>query len=176
MLYILCVEVLACKVRSSPDIEGFLLPRASGVHLRFSQYADDITNFVKPIPSLLALFETIALYEKGTGARLNLTRKLARMNGLALCELKGRKFLGSALVYQENWEPRLSKLDKSLCLWNAQLLSFIFRVLILNVLGLSKLLFVSRILEPPNWCSLNLLILYGPFCGALELKLLLTSP
>ena len=83
MLYILCVEVLACKVRSSPDIEGFLLPRASGIHLRFSQYGDDITNFVKPIPSLLALFETISLYEKGTGARFNLTRKLARMNRLA---------------------------------------------------------------------------------------------
>lgn len=83
MLYILCVEVLACKVRSSPDIEGFLLPRASGIHLRFSLYGDDITNFVKPIPSLLALFETILLYEKGTGARFNLTRNLARMNRLA---------------------------------------------------------------------------------------------
>ena len=88
MLYILYVEVLACKVRSSPDIEGFLLPRASGVHFSLSQYADDITNFVKPIPSLLALFETISLYEKGTGARLNLTGKLARMNRLALRELK----------------------------------------------------------------------------------------
>ena len=98
MLYILCVEVLACKVRSSPDIEGFLLPRASGIHLRFSQYADDIINFVKPIPSLLALFETISLYEKGTGARLNLTRKLARMNCLALRELKRGRFLGCVLV------------------------------------------------------------------------------
>lgn len=54
---------------------------------------------------------------------------------------------GTVLVYQENWEPWLSKLDKSLCLWNAQSPSFIFRVFILNVLGLSKLLFVSRILE-----------------------------
>ena len=93
MLYILCVEVLACKVRSSPDIKGFLFPRASGIHLRFSQYADDITNFLKPIPSLLALFEIISLYEKGTGARLNLTRKLARMNCLALRELKRGRFL-----------------------------------------------------------------------------------
>ena len=26
MLYVLCVEVLACKIRNSPSIEGFLLP------------------------------------------------------------------------------------------------------------------------------------------------------
>ena len=30
MLYILCVEVLACKVRDSPEIDGFLLPGAGG--------------------------------------------------------------------------------------------------------------------------------------------------
>ena len=68
---------------------------------------------------------------------------------------------GTVLVYQENWEPRLSKLDKSLCLWNAQSLSFIFRVFILNVLGLSKLLFVSRILEPPKWVLSKFISLVG---------------
>ena len=26
LLYILCVETLACKIRNNPDIEGFLLP------------------------------------------------------------------------------------------------------------------------------------------------------
>ena len=30
MLYIPCVEVLACKIRNSPQIEGFLLPGARG--------------------------------------------------------------------------------------------------------------------------------------------------
>ena len=28
MLYVLCVEVLACKIRASPDVRGFLLPGA----------------------------------------------------------------------------------------------------------------------------------------------------
>ena len=31
MLYVLCVDVLACRIRDSPAIEGFLLPGAGGV-------------------------------------------------------------------------------------------------------------------------------------------------
>ena len=47
MLYILCVEVLACKIRDSSDIIGFSLPGADGRHFKVGQYADDTTRFVK---------------------------------------------------------------------------------------------------------------------------------
>ena len=47
MLYILCVEVLACKISDSSDIIGFSLPGADGRHFKVGQYADDTTRFVK---------------------------------------------------------------------------------------------------------------------------------
>ena len=52
---------------------------------------------------------------------------------------------------RDNWEPHLSKLDKSLSLWKSQSLSLIGKVLIVNILGLSKLLCVSCVLVPPRW-------------------------
>ena len=61
MLYIMCVEVLGCKIRSSSHIEGFLPPEPGGVQLRLSQYADDTTVFVKIMSSLYALLKTISL-------------------------------------------------------------------------------------------------------------------
>ena len=52
---------------------------------------------------------------------------------------------------RDNWEPRLSKLDQCVSRWKNRSLSLIGKVLILNILGFSKLLFVSAILFPPQW-------------------------
>lgn len=46
MLYIICVEVLARKIRDSSDIIGFSLPGADGRQFKVGQYADDTTSFV----------------------------------------------------------------------------------------------------------------------------------
>ena len=52
---------------------------------------------------------------------------------------------------RDNWEPRLSKPDQFVSRWKNRSLSLIGKVLILNNLGFSKLLFVSAILSPPQW-------------------------
>ena len=54
MLYVLCVEVLACKIRAANDIAGFLLPGAGGLQFKVCQYADT-TAFVKNEKSLFSL-------------------------------------------------------------------------------------------------------------------------
>lgn len=164
MLYVLCVEALACKIRDSPEIEGFLLPGARGLQFKVSQYADDTTAFVKDEKSLVALFETISVFEKGSGAKLNKAKTEALWLGawknrsdepLGLSWVKYTKilgiFFGSVNVERDVWEPRLSKLDKCVSRWKNRSLSLIGKVLILNILGLSKLLFVSSILSPPRW-------------------------
>ena len=63
MLYVLCVEVLACKIRASREIEGFLLPGAGGLQFKVTQYADDTTAFVKNERSLFKLFDIISDFE-----------------------------------------------------------------------------------------------------------------
>lgn len=59
MLYILCVEVLPCKIRSTSSIKGFLLPGCGGKQFKVSQYADDTTPFVKNEKSLNSLLNVI---------------------------------------------------------------------------------------------------------------------
>ena len=89
MLYVLCVEVLACTIRNSCQIEGFLLPGAAGAQFKVSQYADDTTVFVMDESSLIYLFKAISLYEEGSGA------------GLKICKTKA--------MWLGNWKDRCDK-------------------------------------------------------------------
>ena len=58
---------------------------------------------------------------------------------------------GTNNIECDNWEPRISKLDKCLSGWKKRSLSLIGKVLVLNILGLSKLLFFASVLAPPRW-------------------------
>ena len=164
MLYVLCVEVLACKIRNTPEIEGFLLPGARGERFKVSQYADDTTGYLKNFRSLQCLFEVISLYERGTGARLNVSKSEAMWLGawrdrgdtpLGLSWVRKMKilgvFFGTINVDRDNWEPRLSKLDRCLNMWKSRSLSMIGKAWIINILAISKLLYVASILVPPDW-------------------------
>ena len=66
-------------------------------------------------------------------------------------------------VERDNWEPRLSKLDQCVSRWKNRSLSLIGKVLILNILGFSKLLFVSAILSPPQWVYDRINLIIWPF-------------
>ena len=164
MLYILCVEVLAAKIRNNPEIEGFLLPGARGKYFKVGQYADDTTGFLKDLRSLRVLLDVVSLYEKGSGAKLNRSKSEAMWVGswkaredqpFGLTWVKKMKILGVVFgvidVQRDNWEPKLSKLDKMLTLWKSRSLSMIGKSLIINVLGVSKLLYLARVLITPRW-------------------------
>ena len=79
-------------------------------------------------------------------------------------------FFGTVDVERYNWEPRLSKLGKTLSRWKSRSLSFIGKVLILNILALSKLLYVSRVLVPPKWVYSKLNSLIWPFLWRARLE------
>ena len=141
-----------------------------------SIYADDTTAFVKDERSLHALFNIIADFERGSGAKLNRAKTEALWLGawkerpdepLVLSRVKKTKILetvfGSLNVECDNWEPRLSKLDQCVSRWKNRSLSFIGKVLILNILGLSKLLFVSSIFAPPWWVDDRINRIIWPF-------------
>ena len=77
MLYILCVEVLAAKMKNTPEIDGFLLPGARGKRFKVGQYADDATGYLRSLRSLHSLFEVISVYERDSGAKLNRSKSEA---------------------------------------------------------------------------------------------------
>ena len=148
LLYVLCVEVLASLIRRSPEIEGFLLPGAGGLQARARLYADDVFAVFKNLKSLKTLFSSIELYEKGTGAKLNMSKTEAMWLGawrfrsdepLGLTWVKKMKvlgvFFGTIPVELDNWMPKINKLEKALNLWRARSLSLKGKALIINVLG-----------------------------------------
>ena len=164
LLYVLCVEVLACKIHATCDMKGFLLPGAGRLQFKVSQYVDDTTVFVKDESSLFALFKLISIFESSSGAKLNRSKTEAlwlsawrdrQDEPLGLTWVKKTKILGmyfgTSNVERDNWETRISKLDKCLFGWKTRALSLIGKVLILNILGLSKLFFAASVLTPPRW-------------------------
>ena len=92
------------------------------------QYADDTTTFVRNIPLLTELFNLVPLYERGSEARLNSSKTEAMWLGawrsrvdelLGLLKwVKKMKVLGVWFgvvpVEQDNWLPKITKLEKSI--------------------------------------------------------------
>ena len=72
-------------------------------------------------------------------------------------------FFGTVPVYHDNWKPKLTEVEKSLHLWKARSLSLVGKSLIVNVLGLSKLLYLARTLIMPNWVLSRVHQLIWPF-------------
>lgn len=176
LLYVICVEALACLIRDSTEIEGFLLPGAKGKRAKMRLYADDTTVILKDFPSLVNLFKVISIYEARSGAKLNMSKTEAMWLGawrdrsdepLGLSWVQKVKILwvtfGTVPVEQDNWQPKLNKLEKSLNLWKLRSLSLIGKSLVVNILGLSKLLYLARTLIMPNWVLSRINQLVWPF-------------
>ena len=58
---------------------------------------------------------------------------------------------GTTLVEQDNWLPKLSKLENNLNLWKSRSLSLIGKSFIINIVGASKFWFLAKILTVPQW-------------------------
>ena len=164
LLYVLCIEVLANLIRGSPRIKGDLLPGTGGLQAKVRLYTDDTALFLKDSLSLASLFELIDLFEKGTGAKLNRSKTEAMWLGAwkfcndephGLTWVRKMKILGIVFgvvdTEQDNWQPKLNKLEKSLSLWKSRSLSLLGKALVVNVLGLSKLIYLARVLVLPAW-------------------------
>ena len=175
LLYVLCVEVLASQIRASPFITGFLLP-GSGTFFRVRQYADDTTTFVKNLPSLVQLFNLVAIYERGSGAKLNRSKTEAMWLGawrsrvdepLGLTWVKKMKVLGVWFgvipVEQDNWVSKVGKLEKAVNLWKSRSLSLVGKCMVVNVIGLSKFYYLVRVLLVPEWVIRRVNQIIWPF-------------
>ena len=82
-LYVVIAEVLKQVLASNPNIEGCVV---SGIETVLSQFADDTNALLMSERSIFALFESLALYEKGSGAKVN----TSKTKGLWLGSNRGR--------------------------------------------------------------------------------------
>ena len=165
LLYVLVAEVLACNIRANPCITGLSLPGSSQPLSPISQYADDTSLVLSSDASIKASFETYALFERGSGSKLNLSKSKGLWFGtwkhradppvaLDWSSLK-LKVLGVYIslgnLEEENWRPRITAVENVLKSWRQRALSFRGRALVINALALSRVWYVASLVHMPNW-------------------------
>ena len=119
--------------------------------------ADDTTAFLKELQSV-----SVYVYERGTGAKLNLSKtdqmwlwawRSRSDEPLGLKWVRKMKilgvFFGTVSTEEDNWKPKIEKLEKSLNLWKSRSLFLSGKALIINTIGLSKLVYLARVLTLP---------------------------
>lgn len=165
LLYVLVSEVLAANIRANPRVIGLSLPNSPDPLSPISQYADDTSLVVCSDDSIHACFETYALFEKGSGAKLNQSKS----KGLWLGSWSGRQdppvdldwssvklkvlgvFLGPGDLEEDNWRPRITAVENVLASWKQRILSYRGRALVINALALSRVWYVASLVHMPTW-------------------------
>lgn len=173
--YVLYAEVLACAIRANPPISGLTLPGCSTPLQVISQYADDTSLVVTSDQSIVEVFRSYAVFERGSGSKLNLGESkglwLGSWNGPTDAPLHlswtfdKLKVLGGVIgpgnVEEDNWRPRIVAVENVLQSWKAQTLSYQGRALFVKALALSHIWYMASIFGVPAWVvrELNILVI-----------------
>ena len=70
---------------------------------------------------------------------------------------------GLVNVDPDNWLPRIFKLESHINLWKCRSLSFVRKVLVINILRASKFWFLAKVLPTPEWVVSRFKKLVFPF-------------
>jgi len=159
------MEVLAVNIRAHPAIKGLVLTRTSVPLPVLSLYADDTSVISSSDAATVAVFDTYALFEAGTGAKLN----MEKYKGLWLGAWRDRvdapvpiewssselKVLGVVIangnVDTANWRPRIEAVENCLSSWRSRSLSYSGKALVIIALALSRIWYVASLVHMPPW-------------------------
>lgn len=125
MLYVLCLEPFAIKIREDEQISGVKLPGNCN-SIKLSLYADDSLAVCTRDESVKRVLHWCSLYGRASGAKLNIQKtkgifmgkwksRSDHPFGISLvdnCKLLGIKF-GNNITYDDIWQPILSKFIKT---------------------------------------------------------------
>ena len=71
LLFVLAVEILACKLRNDREVVGI---EVNGVELKLSQYADDTMIFVRDVRSADRALSLLGEFGGLSGLKLNMSK------------------------------------------------------------------------------------------------------
>ena len=164
ILFIIAMELLVQSIGRSNDIKGIYIQGNEEVKL--TQYADDTTAILADVESVSNLFELLSLFEKCSGLKINQAKSEMLWLGSmrhrrdAVCNLQisddpvyalGVHFTyNTELSYKKNFFDKLGSLKKTLSVWSQRDLSIYGRINIVKTLALSKLVFISSVMETPK--------------------------
>ena len=164
-LFIICIEILALKLRSDPKIEGFKMGNLQ--HL-LEIYADDLTVFLQPYSqNLRNTIEALTIFFRLSGLKISVKKTTAVWFGkehnsnIKLCpdlnlnwsknfKLLGIDFDSNLEHMQDNFIDKVKKIEKMLFSWSYRYLTPLGKVTIVKTLGLSKVSHVALVIPNPN--------------------------
>ena len=153
LLFILCAEIMSNRIRKNDSIKG--LEVGEKLH-KIKQFADDCTCFLKDIPSIYNLIETIKGFSLCSGLRLNTEKSVILFLGpwrykhinilnMAI-ERDTIKALGVHIgrnkekLQEKNFVDKLPKIKGHLHIYSCRNISLCGRILITKTFGISKII------------------------------------
>ncbi len=195
LLYSLVSEPLGLAIKQKEEIIGIKIEENNAEGKVF-QYADDTTIIVKGKDSVSEVMNVVKEFCKGSGSKINEEKTVYMRFGKAVVlmdcfnfkEVEQIKILGILMgknerkVRDEMWEELVTDIERRLHFWKLRTINLKGKVLILNVLMVSKLWYVLYVSEMPLWtekrlkkCFLDFLwegkparIVYNTILGAVE--------
>ena len=162
-LFVLAVELLACKIRQDKEIQGI---KVLGKELKLSQFADDTTLLNRNCNSVKQAIAVLDNFGDISGLKLNPSKTKALWLG-SWRHRKDKPFgfqwpekpirvLGTFISYNEkeneksNFTLKLQKLKTIFDVWNCRNLTLFGRCLITKSLGISQLVHTISSLDVPR--------------------------
>ena len=165
LLYVLCIEILAVNIRTSPNVTGVYLPDSIEQY-KCSGYADDTTIAVTTDESIEEVFNIYDTFEEASGAKLNRGKSKGMWLGawksrndtpFGLSWVKELPLLGATFSVGDytipTWEKPVAKLESRLSAWSGRSLSLQGKTTIINVLALSQIWHLCHVFAIPAWAS-----------------------
>ena len=161
VLFVLAVEILAISIKRQQNIRGIEI---SGIEVKLSLYADDMTLMLKDKHSGVEALRTINEFSKASGLHLNANKCHAMWLGKekgrkdpigeveAVRELKilGVWFSACNNCVEINTEPMIKKIESITNTWNQRSISIKGRITIAKTLIACQLVYISACIEFPK--------------------------
>ena len=159
-LFIICVEILAIKIRGDSQVKGF---KIGNFEQKLDFYADDLTAYLDGSKtSLENIIEILDRFRRISGLKINLSKCKAvwigrnRFSNNKICDnlnliwtnkfrLLGIDFDSDLAKMDTNFENKLAEIGKLFKSWTFRHLSPFGRITIIKSLALSKLSHVAMV-------------------------------
>jgi hypothetical protein len=168
-LFILCVELLAQRIRSNNLIEGLTI---NNVEYKLLQFADDTALILKNSESLEVVMAIINEFYLSSGLKLNINKTILVQLGGERAQVRLSDFLinmglewcvdpfrylgiyfhhDELLMEYKNYRHRLENMKNLTRIWLQRDLSLKGKITIVKSLAVSQLIFPLYLLNIPKW-------------------------
>ena len=165
LLFLLVVEIIACKIRQDKEMHGVKVKQQRRTkEIKITQMADDMQIYITKEESLKRLLNLIDEYGKFSGLRLNRNKT----EGLTLGSWikknlhhiswpnKPIKALGIYFgnckneVSKLNWDTAVEKIEHMLNSWRSRRMSVFGKITVIKSLALSKISYIAASVATPD--------------------------